>query len=60
MQLRYSMPTKKDVRNEGRTDYMHENTGPDDKMYSDHCELLDEITRLAQQSESAGVFPNVG
>jgi hypothetical protein len=25
---------KKDVKNEGRTDYVHENTGENDKMYT--------------------------
>jgi hypothetical protein len=31
---------KKDVKNEGRTDYVHENTVADDKMYSDRHGLI--------------------
>ncbi len=33
-----SAPMKqKDVKNEGRTDYVHENTGESDKMYTARC-----------------------
>ena len=28
---------QKDVKNEGRTDYVHENTGASDNMYTARC-----------------------
>jgi hypothetical protein len=49
---------KKDVKNEGRTDYVHENTGADDKMYSDHQALLDENAPLMRPSERARISPS--
>jgi len=34
MQAGSAPMTQKDVKNEGRTDYVHENTGESDKMYT--------------------------
>ena len=40
--------TQKDVKNEGRTDYVYENTGDDDKMYTACPTRFDENAPLVR------------
>ena len=40
--------TQKDVKNEGRSDYMHENTGDDEKMCGDKPGLLHENAPISR------------
>ena len=45
--------TQKDVKNEGRTDYVHENTGESDKMYTARLHMIRRKCRFHQITNSA-------